>query len=233
MFEPPIWEVEPIADAISALLETHEAYKPFLEQQTSLHQAFHAPMAVSRRVVVLDDALARGESASKERGEPSVAGWDMAKLVIAIDGARSVVTQVKKRWSIISAKNADDRFACGFTVTMDPFVLTQNEHEKLIRAERFLRDEIERARALAGVSPPNSDKKPGKIRVNANDARDAFIYQQRVEGIMNKTICENVNKMAGWGRITTEQGINAAVMRYCKRKNAPIPAYKDGDIKRN
>jgi hypothetical protein len=69
--------------------------------------------------------------------------------------------------------------------------------------------------------------------VNLNDARDKFIYEQRVAGVQLKTILKGVNETKGWSKLESAQSVYEALKRYCERYGLTIPIRKHTKIKRD
>ena len=57
-----------------------------------------------------------------------------------------------------------------------------------------------------------------------NDERDTFIYEQCLKGISNKEIIAGISGHQGWARVSSDQAINRALKRHCKRLGVPIPS---------
>lgn len=57
-----------------------------------------------------------------------------------------------------------------------------------------------------------------------NEARDKWLYEQRVRGVPYKTILASLNrKPKSWERLKNHQGVSAAVRRYAERHGKQLP----------
>jgi len=70
-----------------------------------------------------------------------------------------------------------------------------------------------------------------KVARGQNDERDAWIYQQWVDGVPYDTILQEFSqrfKAARWAKLSTIQGVHQAAVRYANRKNLPHPPSRKG-----
>jgi len=66
---------------------------------------------------------------------------------------------------------------------------------------------------------------PAVRRDNKTEARDAWIYRQAVKGVAYSVVrSELKRKTNGWGKLSSDNGVKAAAMRYAKRHNLQLPA---------
>ena len=86
--------------------------------------------------------------------------------------------------------------------------------------DHLVRDEDEYRSSLSeqvAASELVSARPTQPIRLNDNDERDAFIFEQRTKGVKYREIIDQISQRQEWHHLDSEQAASAALRRYCKR----------------